>query len=286
MTNNNLKTKYRLLVLLDLSQESEMTLRSAINLAKVINGSIEFFYIKAAVDVVKSANQLSAISAIDKENYTIEKEMKSLVNLASQEIDIPIKYSFKYGNVKREIAYQLEKFNPDIVVIGKRNIKPFNFLGNDVTQFLLNNFSGNIFIAGEGKMLESNKEISIGIYNDILDGQSIDITKKLNKQNSNPVKFFRFRKNSETNSENVKLKNSKIKNNFEHSIEYVFEQGSNAVEGLVNYISKNNIDILCMERVRKQKNQNNSSMNGMPEVQKVIHKLNIPLLITQDRAIV
>lgn len=279
MTNNKLKAKYHLLVLLDLSKEPETTLRSAINLAEVISGSIEIYYIKPAVEVVKSANQLSAISAIDKERYRIKNKIKKLIGLVAQESKVSIEFDFAFGNVNSEIQIQLKKSNPDIVVLGKRDVKPFNFLGNDVTQFLLNNYFGNIFIAGEDKMLRTNKDISIGFYNDGLDNQSIDITKKLSRQTKKPVKFFRVRKNLESKTLDTKLQSSK----FENTIEYVFEQGSNALDGLVNYVSKNDIDLLCMGRGSKTNDENSGFIHGTSEVQKVIQKLKIPLFIMQDK---
>lgn len=279
MTNQNSRVKLKLLVLLDLSRESYMVLRNAVNLAKTINGSIEIFYVKSPRDVVKCDNQLSAMSDIDEESYVIKKKLKNLANLFSQEENISIIFDFAFGNVKNEIVNRLEKTNPDIVVLGKRKKKPFNFLGDDVTQFLLSIYSGIILIGGEVKGLQSGIKYSIGFYNVILDDDNVEITKKLSKKATNPVKFFRVRKKSESNTENIIAKGLKIESNFENTIEYVFEEGSNAINALVDYVSKNNIDLLCMGRGSDKRDGTNRFIDAMSEVQKTIQKLNIPLLI-------
>ena len=283
MKDLNLKAKYRLLVLMDLSQASYTALRNGVNLAKAINGSIEVFHVKPPSDVAEYENQLAAMRAIDEENYATNKRLQDLINLVSDQENIPIIYDFTIGNVKNEIKDHIEKTNPDIVVLGKRKRKLINFLGDSVMQSLLNNHSGVILIAGEDKKFRSNSEISIGFYGDILDNSNTEITKDLTKQTKANARFFSVRRKSAANMVRVAITNIKSVHDFQNTIEYEFEEGTNAIAGLANYISKNNVELLCIGRGRKQKGWTDRFIGGAPEIYKVIQKLNVPLLFMGDR---
>jgi nucleotide-binding universal stress UspA family protein len=149
MKNHDLKAKYRLLVLMDMTEASYIALKKAVNLAKALDGGIEVFQVKPPTDVSNYESQISAMRAVYEERNTARKKLKDLANLVSQEDNIPIICNLTFGNVKIEIRNHLENTRPDIVVLGKRRLKFINFLGDRITRFLLTRYSGAILIVGE-----------------------------------------------------------------------------------------------------------------------------------------
>lgn len=271
-----MEAKYKLLVLIDLSKTSYVTLKNAVNLAKVIGGSVEVFHVKSLTNIVKNENQISAMRSLDEEKNISKRKLQNLVNLVSKEESIPLIFDFTFGNVKNEIEHHIDKVKPDIIVLGKRKQKVFNFLGEDVTQFLLNKFFGVILIAGEGKNLQLGGDISIGFYSNTLDDYNIEITKDLSKKATSPIKFFKVRKRSTAYTTNEVVKRLKSTYNGKNVVEYEFEESSDA---LINFVSKNKIGLLCMGRGGKKKGWTDKFMGEIIGTNKEISKLKAPLLI-------
>jgi len=271
-----MEAKYKLLVLIDLSKTSYITLKNAVNLAKVIGGSVEVFHVKSLTNIVKNENQISAMRSLDEEYNVSKKKLQSLINLILKEEDISIKFDFSFGNVKNEITHHIEKVKPDIIVLGKRKQKVFNFLGEDITQFLLNKFFGIILIAGEDKNLKSDGGISIGFYSDTLNDYNMEITKDLSKKAASPIKFFKVRKRSTVYTTNEVVKRLKSTYNGKNVVEYEFEESS---EALINFVSKNKIGLLCMGRGSKKKGWTDKFIGEIIGTNKEISKLKAPLLI-------
>jgi len=67
------------------------------------------------------------------------------------------------------------------------------------------------------------------------------------------------------------------------TIEYVFEYNDNTIKNLSNYLSKNNINLLCIDR--GEKNDVNKKNLIKSDIDDVIKNLNVSILITggQDR---
>ena len=75
MKNN----KYKILVLSDLKKSTSATLKTAVSLAKMIDGEIEFFHVKKPIDIVEKENQLSAIRTINENHTLIRKKIEKLL---------------------------------------------------------------------------------------------------------------------------------------------------------------------------------------------------------------
>ncbi len=269
-------TKYKLLVLIDLFKTAHSVVKSAVNLAKAVNANIEVFYAKQLTTIVKNENQISAMRSLNEEQNITKKKLQNLVNTISKEENIPITFDFVFGNIKNEIIRQIETMKPDIIVLGKRKQPVFNFLRNDTTQFLLNTYFGNILIVDEDNELNSNSNISIGFYTDTLDDCNIEITKDLSKKASSSIKFFKVRKNATvqlSNDISAQLKTTHADKNI---VEYEFEESTGA---LINFVSKNNIELLCVGREWKKKGWIESFVREEANMNKEIHKLKVPLFI-------
>ncbi|MCB0471733.1 MAG: universal stress protein, partial [Flavobacteriaceae bacterium] len=99
-----MKTKiYKIAVFSDLNNGADTALKSAIGLSKMINASIDFFYVKEASRIVASENQLSAMRSINEEYTLTKKQIEDLVNPIFNKYNVPVAYSFSFGNVKNEI---------------------------------------------------------------------------------------------------------------------------------------------------------------------------------------
>ena len=110
-------------------------------------------------------NQLSAIRTINGDYLEMENRIKSIVDAFSKDHSMPIKYSFSIGNLKNEIAQYINEEKPDIIVLGKKKTKLFNLTGDNLIQFVLDQYDGPIFLTDENNILNLNNELSLGVLN-------------------------------------------------------------------------------------------------------------------------
>jgi nucleotide-binding universal stress UspA family protein len=232
------KHKYKILVLSDLKESKSKTLLSTVSLAKMIDADINFFYVKKPNEILEKENQLSANRVINKEYYLTEKEIQNLITPISKDYGVTINYAYVFGNIKNEIEKFINDSKPDIIVLGKRKPKALSFIGDNITDFVLKTHSGAIMIADNESVLE-------------------------------PMKSFKIIKNQNTTKKTDALTGGKM-------VEYVFEHNVNTIKHLSGYLSKNNINLLCVDRV-----QNNKKTNLIKsDIKKIIKNLNVSLLFT------
>ena len=99
---------------------------------------------------------------------------------------------------------------------------------------------------------------------------NVDIAEDLLNHTQQPLKSFQFVKNSE-------LKNQNQIQTDKELIEYVFEQNDNVLDHLSGYVSKSNINLLCIDR-SKQKASNKANQSDS-SIENVIKKLNVSMLV-------
>ena len=267
MKNN----KYKILVLSDLKNSTSMVLKSTVSLAKMINGEIEFFHVKKPTEIVERESQLSAFRTINGEHYNIDKKIQNLINPISKDYGINIKYKFAFGHIKNEINNHIEAYKPDIIVLGKRQSKPLNFIGDNMASFVLKKHEGVIMIAADENALEPNEEISLGFLNNKEDAFNMEFSDALMLHTQKPLKSFKIVNKSNTLKQDQTPTDKK-------TVEYVFEQGDNTIATLSNYLSKNNINLLCVDRANE--NAENKDNLVKSDIKEVISKLNVSLLLT------
>jgi hypothetical protein len=263
--------KYKILVLSDLKSSAVNTLKSSVSLAKMTNGQIEFFYVKNPTDIVERENQLSAIRTINKEYINVNKKIQNLINPICDEYGIKIDYSFTFGNLKNEVNAYIKEHQPDIIVLGKRKSKSLNFVGDNMTQFVLDKHDGVIMLATNKNHLEPNHEISLGVLNSYEDLFNLDFSANLIDHIQEPLKSFKIVKNSKV-LEKGKLPEDK------KTVEYVFEQNDNTVKNISTYLNKNNINLLFVNR--DEKNTNQDTLFIKSDIDDIINNINVSLLIT------
>ncbi|MDG1728787.1 MAG: universal stress protein [Algibacter sp.] len=166
MKNN----KYKILVLSDLKEKSVQALSYAAKLSKEIDANVEFFYVKSAIEVAQIENPLSAIRLITDVGNQTDKKIKDLVTPISKENNIKIKRTFAFGNVKNEIQNCINTSQPDIIILGERKQKRFNFLGDNITRLVHKNYAGVVFVATDKNIFDSRGKVSLdnlGLKNSI-----------------------------------------------------------------------------------------------------------------------
>ena len=254
--------KYEILILSDLKKPTDVALKSAVSLAKMINANISLFYVKKPTDVVERESQLSAYRTINEQHSLTKKKIENVIDSISKSYDINIDYSYKFGNIKKEIGEHINKHNPDIIVLGKRNNNIINFIGDSITDFVLKTHKGIIMIAGNENNLEPNQKLSLGFLNDNSEMET-EFEKSILANSQKPLKTFRFVKKNDTprKSETIIGVNT---------IDYVFDRNDNAINNLSNYLSKNNINLLYL---------NNGNLLRA-ELKEFINKLNVSLLLS------
>jgi len=266
MKNN----KYKILVLSDLKKSTSTTLKTAVSLAKMIDGDIELFYVKKPIDIVEKENQLSAIRTINEIHTLTRKKIEKLINSISEEYEMNIRYSFTFGNIKNEISNRIKKVNPDIIVLGKKSKSSISLVGDNLTNFVLSEHDGIVLLASNRNTFEPNKELSLGVLNNSDESFNLDFAQNLLEYTQKPLKSFKIiNKSMLLGKANEALFNNK------NAVEYVFEERDNSLKTMSNYLSKNNINLLCFDRGKKS--NNNSTKTSTKEV---IKNLNVSLLLT------
>jgi nucleotide-binding universal stress UspA family protein len=249
---------YKILVLSDLKKSSNHLLKSSISLAKVIDADIQLFHVKNASEIVGRENQLSAMRSINKEYVKTEQKIKKLIAPFATDYDVNIDYAFSFGNPKKEISKHIEESQPDIVVIGKRKYNPLSLIGDQITQYVLKQYKGTVLISSNKSTLEPNQQISLGLLNGTNEHLNVDFADDLMNYAEVPLTSFKIIKSPEDVQKNETPSNQKM-------IEYVFEQSDSVLKNLSRYLSKNKVNLLCVNR------ENNDA----------ISKLNVSLLVAK-----
>ena len=252
--------KQKILVLSDLNKSTINTIKSSVSIAKIVNADINFFYIKRPTEVVKKESQLSAMRTINQECFSIDKTIKSLIAPISKDYNIDIEHTFKIGNLKDELADYIDKNKPDIIVLGKRKTKIINFMGDNLTKFILKKHKGTIVIADDINPLEPNKELSLGLFNKT--STKGNVIENFINASEKPLISFNI---SENSKEETILNDKK-------TIEYVFEKGDNAIKNISNYLTKSNVNLLFIQRDLDKKNKSN--------IKDAIKNFNCSLILT------
>ena len=251
----------KILVLSDLKDTTNSTLKSAVSIATIIKADIDFFHVKKPINVVNNESQLSAIRDLNKDFSTTNKKIKNIIAPISEKYGQAISYNFSFGNVKNEIDQYIKQKTPDIIILGKQKTNTVNIIGNSITDYVLKKFNGIVFIIQHKIELEPNKLIPLGLLNHNKNSLTTSVTKKLLAHVSSPIISFNVSKNKESISELNK-----------EVINYDFDQNSNTIKNLSSYLLKNKTRLLHINR--DQKNLSKS------DIKTAINKLNVSLLIT------
>ncbi|MBD0831458.1 universal stress protein [Aestuariibaculum sediminum] len=261
------RSKPKILVLSELNDSVNTTLKSAISLANMTQGSLSLFCVKKPTDVVTKENQLSAIREINKEYTTANNTIKKLLKTLTETFHIPIDFSFSVGALKQEIKNYLKAHNPDIIVIGKRKSKLLNLTGDKVTEFILKQHQGPILVVDTQTPMLPNEPIILGFFNRNEDRKRNLTELVLQNHSEKPIKSFKIVNKFDKLSESV---NSDV-------VEFIFEQSDDSLNTLSNYLLKSNVTLLMINR---NENNVNGKSASHQDISELANKLNVSLFIS------
>ena len=266
--------KYKIVVFSDLKGPLNNTLKSTFGLSKIINGDIALFHVRKPSEVVKTESQLSAIRTINREHITIDKKIQSITNSFSKEFGVNISHSFAIGNLKNEIGKYIREQQPDIIVLQRKKTKLMDFLGDNIAQFVMHQHPGSIFIVDEKKVLEPNKELSLALLDDGEQIPNIEFVDDLLLHTQKPLKSFKIVKNPSGRKTSKEFRGKKI-------IEFVFEKRDDSIKNLSNYLTINNIDLLCIGRSKSNPNKKSENPSINSNIKAIVGNLSVPLLLME-----
>ncbi|QOD59712.1 universal stress protein [Polaribacter haliotis] len=244
-----MNNKCKILVLADVDKSTSEILKKGVDLANVVQGEIDFFCVKKPTDVVEKESQLSAMRSINKTFIETDNQIKKMINDVSVN-SIPINHKISFGNLKDEIRYQIKETKPDIVLLGKRKSKILSFFGDNVINLILKEFNGTILIVSEENPLEAKEEISLGLLNNVNLSEN-RFMETLASYSNKPLKSFQI------NPVEKKISNPN------NTVEFVFEGGDNTIKNVNNYLSKNKIDLLFLNREKETKSKIGGILNNL-----------------------
>lgn len=250
--------KYRISVLLDMSKSCVFVLTSALELAKQMDGAIEVFHVKPGGTFQKAQSKLNG-------NYeSTQAEIEEIISQVGEQEQLPISYKQEYGNVKHRVRDYLALQKPDILVLGKRRPK-IGFFFESITDFVINQtYNTNVLILGEDDKFHTFKDINLGFFGTELEESDLEVIKDLKRDSEKPVRHFDI-------SEDDSLKRIFPWNKTDS---YKFSKSTNAMDGLVNYVSRTNTQLLCIPK----KGGKRFLFKTNP-IKTVIRRIKVPLLI-------
>lgn len=263
-----LRNKQQIAVITDLEDDMPYLLKSAVSFAKMISGEVQVLSVKKPTQVIGKGNQLSAMRSINQNYILTDKRLKSIVLPIMEKYSVSINYSSTFGNTKSEIERYLETHKPDILVLGRRKSKPFNTADDRIINFVLNIFEGTVLIVSPNKGLEPGKKIGIGSLNCSEAAFATSFTKDLFFNTNSSLKSFNLLETSDVKQAVGNVLGRK-------TINYVFDHSENTVKKLPDYLSKSKIDLLFMERRRREK----ISLSKSFSTYDIVRKSDINLLI-------
>ncbi|XCF06647.1 universal stress protein [Tamlana crocina] len=261
--------KNKILVLSDLKDSTEAILKSAIALAKILSADIKFFHVKKGTDVVDRDSQLSSFRTINEQHSLTKNSIDGIIKSVSKTYGLKIDYSYAFGNIKNEIQDQLDTYQPDVVIVGRRKSR-LGLAGDKIINFVLKAHEGPVLVVNSKNTIEPDKALFMAILNGRASGYSDAITNSLLEQTQKPLKLFE-----------VVDKAGKHKGNEASSangdVEFVFERNDNTVSNLSKYLLKSNINLLYLNR--KSKEQNNDGLKKS-DIKDIISKIEVSMLIS------
>ncbi|WP_299670463.1 universal stress protein [uncultured Polaribacter sp.] len=254
----------KILVLSDVDKSTRGVLKNGINLAKMLNGEIDFFCVKKPTDIVEKESQLSAMRSINENFIKADNTIKKLIKDLSANEKIPIRHKISFGNLKDEISDHLKDIKPDIVVLGKRKSTILSFMGDNIIDFVLKEYAGTTMIVSEKNPLEATTKISLGLLNDA-NSLKNRFAEKLVSYTNKPLKSFQI--NTKSSIENKT-------STAEKTIDFIFEEGDHVFKNMGNYLSKNNINLLFVNR------ENEKIKSSKSRISNLANNLDCSLMLT------
>ncbi len=265
----------------DQSKHFQVALQNAVNLAKMINGSVDLLYVKSPSQVASFDNQLAALRELHQESDTARKTMKDVVDLITASEQIPITYNLTFGNIINEVQQHINKTRPDIIVVGKRRTKITNLFGVDLTTYLLKNYQGALFISGEEKALSSPDDLALGSLDDLFSKNKSKLSGDLARRTSKPITFLKINSTNKKEKPSPSTMGSNEATMRANMTTFEFDHTANISESVSKYVERSGVSLLCVQK-SKLLDLNKEIKNVNRQIQKTVEKTNTPVLVLEN----
>lgn len=257
--------KCKILVLSDIDSSTEKIIKNGINLAKIVDGEINFFCVKKATDIVEKESQLSAMRTINEKFLEVDNKIKKIIKEQSKNENIKIDYKISFGNLKNEISNRIKVTNPDIIVLGKSKSKVLSFIGDNIIDHVLKEYSGTVMVTSDNNLLEANSEISLGLLDNI---------NTFSNKYAETIVSYSDKSLTSFCINDDKLESKNINDTSKKIVEFVFEKGDNVIKNISNYLSKSKVNVLFINREKQELN------SVKPNIKSIIKNLDCSLILT------
>ena len=234
--------KIKILILSDINTSTEKIVKNGLNLAKILDGEIDFFCVKKPTDIVKKESQLSVMRTINEKFLEADTQIKKLITEINNDHSIAIHHQVSFGNLKDEISNRIKETQPDLIILGNKNSKILSFLGDNILDLVLKEHQGTVMIASDKITLEASSELSLGLLNESRLISANNYRDTIVSFAKKPLISFQVKSDTITDQN----KDSKPEN----MVEFVFENGDNTLTNMSKYMSKNNVQLLFVNRER------------------------------------
>lgn len=230
---NHIYPSYRILVLYNSESSDSSVLSDAVAIAKKINGAIDLLSVYPYKAESTYSNQLTLMRSIKSSKERLKSEINTIIDTIEDEENLPIINSSRVGEVTHVVLEHIKRTAPDIVVLGKKKTRTFAPIQNSIFDLVLNNHNGITLVSGGKKSLFEQLHWSLGFVDRVIDNNSI--AKVLIKNSVVPTALFQL-----TPQCNERI-NKKV-------LLYDFQENTNSSLNISQYITKNKVSLLCVDR--------------------------------------
>jgi nucleotide-binding universal stress UspA family protein len=270
------KTKRTFLVLMDFSEASYSALKYAITAAKSMDGSIHVLHVGEIKDLDVSDSTVVALREFTRVSQKIENKLDSIIEIIKAE-GVDATYEYFFGNLVKTLEEHMDLIKADLVVVGKKREK--RRLSGRLTTYLLTKYSGSTLIVGEAAEFHIESKISLGCTNKMLVHYNPVMAFEFEKQVKNPITFLTVVDPTESEEKLVlplawrSIRDKQREFQFEH------KKSATVVEGIVQHISEQNIELLCLGRGKRRNFLQDLFFSRRNVVSKLVKAVQIPILV-------
>ena len=239
-----------------MDDSSKSALRSALELARTVNGRVEVVYVKSPLQVVKQVNQLSAKRDLYEDSRQAKATIQELTQTIGNQERVNVSYTISYGNVKNKLKEYLKEAVPNIMIMGKSKYRTLGAFDENLT----------LLILGEKDNLQSFTNLSLGMFGDSISDSSDSILQDLKEKTTEPVRLFSIKKGQQGEAAEKKMDRE--------TVSYVFSEGTNAVDGLASYVARTKTQLFCIPKAKTSWFSFQSD-----ETEQLLRKINVPILL-------
>jgi nucleotide-binding universal stress UspA family protein len=276
MMEPNSNSKQRFLVLMDFSEASYIGLKYAISLSKLLKAEIAVLHVASPSKMMDSYNPSVVARAINADTIKNQRKLNSIKEIIETEgIEATSHYSI--GDKIDKLEEVVKETNPDLVVIGNKG-KKSKFSGK-LTGYLMRKYAGSLLLVGDENEFQPTTKISLGCNGDTLSKSNPEMIFSLNKHTETPITLVEVKDSIDSNPQKDLPNGWKSLYEMDKDIQFECQNNSNVVTGLVNYISQNNIKLLCIGRGKQKKLMQRMFSNQNTIAAEVADQVNIPILV-------